>query len=182
MQAYLAFAFPREPNVKDKVAELRRRLAHARADVLTMTSEDVSSLMARFVHPAVVSRCTLYAIPPSTMPGRTPPYGDPEDLVRIVEATAGRDVIVFLPDLTFRDDWFGETDGICLRGVVKWQEEAPSPYPHVRMRYDGSDVDARRRGVAGMPLELRWWLTRLDILDDEGCNLLRPVCIERPGR
>jgi hypothetical protein len=130
-------------------------------------------------------------------------FGDPRLLFLTVDDNeeAEPSHAVFFPDLYHRRKWSRSDDELDLALLYYWQTGSDrfaeiDNEPQVRyvayghgvwksavMTEDGSpvwwsgfaDLQDRPEIVPRVPLEIRWYLTRLGILDDVGVNTLRPI-------
>lgn len=135
--------------------------------------------------------------------GDTFKLGSPSDLYQIIDASEDEsdNHIVFYPDCYHAKRWQRSDDEIDLALMFYWEkggtrqteidgsprvqyvEYGHGPWKNSLMTEDGtplewlfsSELRERPDLVPRVPLEMRWYLKRLGILDDQGVNKLRPL-------
>lgn len=126
--------------------------------------------------------------------------GSPQNLFEYVGNPDYNTDILFFPTLYYRKRWFNY-DNYCdyafeqyregtkrgdqqdPRDFVKYIEYGHYPWTNSLMLADGSKVDWDHYTVVeehpewlpAVPEEIRWYLKKLNVLDDTGVNELRPI-------
>lgn len=135
--------------------------------------------------------------------GDTFAFGRPDELYQVIDVTEdeSENHVVFYPDCFHARRWKRHDDDIDMALLyyyekgngrdadidgsprVQYVGYGHGPWKNSMMTEDGAPVEwmvpsvlkKRPDIVPRVPLEMRWYLTRLGVLDDSGVNKLRPV-------